>query len=177
MTKLLCTIITLLLLGFVTPKNIGPILVDKGVRLEIPYSYKPANKFLKTMQQANDKLIYLAVIPTGKNGKNMMFSVSKYVSEKTSIDTAFAGTVLFKPFEKGYKLLDYGIREVNGKKLRFKKSEMTFEGKKIINTMYYFMKNDTSDKLYEIKASFEPEQEEDADKIMETIALTFTFRS
>jgi hypothetical protein len=85
---------------------------------------------------------------------NTLFSVSAYDLKKiTTIDSAFSQAVNYRGMlgeipVSNYKLTDYGKERFNDKDFRYK---ISCTDDRIYNIMYYFMREDLSNVLYEIK--------------------------
>lgn len=136
---------------------------------------------LEAMKMINPTLTFIAVagLPFG----NTTFSVSVYdLHSETPIDSAFDNAVKHVPVypdevnNNNYRLVDHGIQRIEDKTLRYKISESISNDGKIFSLMYYFMKNDHSDILYEIKSVCSSEGEiETTREFLEMIALTAGF--
>lgn len=109
-------------------------------------------------------------------------SVSVYdLDEETFIDSAFIKIVKHIPTPPdnvpswNYRQIDYRIQKVDSLILRYKISCIDSTDYDI---MYYFMKNDKSDILFEMKATFySPYEIYSAKDFIERIALTVKFIS
>ena len=139
-----------------------------------PNSKESPEDFKALLQQMNDAIIYLAICDTGKT--NTLLSVAKYYAEeKMTIKEAYQLSVNTKPelnsdtIKSDYKLVDAKEYQIEGKTLRYKVSESFGETNSI---MFYFMKNDYSDELYEVKYTCKTEQLKAAMKVMEKVALS-----
>jgi hypothetical protein len=153
-----------------------------GFSFNIPkeYSVVTADE-LNEMREMNQTLAFVAIVsfPFG----NRAFSVSAYdLHEETSIDTAFARTVRHVPITADesrsgkYKVLGHGKWEFYGKTLRYKFSLNINQKDTLFNIMYYYMKNDFSDILYETKIIASSENEiETVTDFLDNIALTVMF--
>lgn len=136
---------------------------------------------LEAMKKINPTITFIGVarLPFG----NTTISVSAYdLHIETPIDSAFYNTVKHVPVypdevnNNNYRLLDHGIQRIEDKTLRYKISESISYNGKIYSLMYYFMKNDHSDILYEIKSICPSEDEiETTREFLEMIALTAGF--
>lgn len=105
-----------------------------------------------------------------------MFSVSKYVAEdEMSIEEAFMVSVEtianidIDSLTDNFKLIDYKEYKVQGKTLRYKISE---HYNRVNAIMYFFMKDNYSNELYEIKITTEKGELAKALSFMEGIALS-----
>ena len=131
----------------------------------------------KLLKQINPAIDFVAKVnfPFGIS----LFSVSTYdAGEKIHIDTAFIETVNFRAtLSEGtvdnYRLVDYGIRRFNKKVLRYKISCVEDSSYSI---MYYFMRDDYSRYLNEIKLTCSSQSNLKASQdFLEKIALTANF--
>ncbi len=143
---------------------------------ELPKDSKEFEGELKnSLIEMNSNILYLALCGT-KNSR-YWFSVSKYISEyKTSIEEAFIESVLTTTnldvndtLKDNYRLVDFKIYHIKEKTLRYKISEH-FD--KVYTLMYYFMKDDYSNELYEIKATADTNNLPEVLKFLEKVALS-----
>ena len=87
---------------------------------------------------------------------NTVLTVSVYdLGEITLIDSALARTIRYIPTEVDntvdrYKLVDYGVKRIDDKDLRYK---ISCVNDSLFNIMYYYMNGDSSRLLYEIKST------------------------
>lgn len=133
----------------------------------------------KNLRKINPTLNFIAIV--GLPFGNSLFSVSAFeIKEETPIDSAFMNTVKYDgniSSEKvvNYRLINYGIDNINNRDFRYKIS--CLDGS-IYNIMYYFMKDDCSNILYEIKLVCQSEDKlKSAQDFLENVALTVEFRS
>jgi hypothetical protein len=137
-----------------------------------------SKKELEDLRVIDPTITFIAVagLPFG----NTTFSVSVYdLHEVTPIDSAFIKTVRYvatTPNEAAagnYRLIDYGIQNIEGKFLRYK---ISCTDSTIYNIMYYFMKDDYSNLLYELK-SISPSEDNltGVKDFLEYVALTAKF--
>lgn len=132
------------------------IVIDGTLSLKIATPHQD-EKLTKALKDLNDKIMYVAIVNIAS--QKIPFAVSKYHSEEMiSIDSAFDQTVRFKAADHDvYKLVEAGTYKKDDKVLRYKISEITFDaGAKANSVMYYFMKGDASNDLYEIKLAATP---------------------
>ena len=142
---------------------------------ELPIESKELDEdFKNLMLQFNDKILYIAICDT--SGTKDLFTVSKYIAKnKMSIEEAFIESVETTTnlntdsLTDNFQLIDYRTYEVDGIKIRYKISKH-FD--KVYTIMYYFMKDDYSNELYEIKSSTNKNDLSKAKKFMETVALS-----
>ena len=127
--------------------------------------------------EVNSNLLIMVLIDLPQ--QSIVISVQKYVDRiKNSIDKAFEITVhskaLFNNQSVGkYKLIDYGVYNFEDKTLRFKVSSV---GDTMVNTMYYFMKDNYDYDLYELKISCSKKSQYEARKYLEKMALTVVIK-
>lgn len=127
--------------------------------------------------EVNPNLLIMALIDLPQ--QSTAISVQKYSDTiKNSIDKAFEITVNSKAsFNNqsvgGYKLIDYGVYKLGDKTLRFKVSCISDT---MVNTMYYFMKDNYDYDLYELKISCSKQSQHDAKIYLENIALTVAIK-
>ncbi|MGN6164482.1 MAG: hypothetical protein ACTHOF_08075 [Flavisolibacter sp.] len=151
------------------------IVIDGTLSLSLS-NYQQDERLTKALQDVNNKIVYVAIINTAP--KKIPFAVSKYHSEAVrSIDSAFDQTVRFKAADDDvYKLVEAGTYKKDDKVLRYKISEITFDGgAKTNSVMYYFMKEDASNDLYEIKLSGNPKNRKELKAVLEQVALSVSF--
>ena len=129
------------------------------------------------MLEVNPNLLIMALIDLPQ--ESTAISVHIYSDTiKNSIDKAFEISVNTKAsFNKqsvgDYKLIDYGVYKSGDKTLRFKVSCI---GDTMVNTMYYFMKDNYDYDLYELKISCSKQSQQDSKKYLETMALTVAIK-
>ncbi len=156
----------------------GKIKIDSSVSIVLPYRYDKDQSLLKALQQMNETVVYATILYTAKNEK-ILFTTSRYINEEAIlIDSAFNETVQHIPegMEEIYMLVDYGKYNKDGRALRFKQSKIRIaNGKEVFNIMYYFMKDDRSKEMYEIKISGSKDDSIRDKNILEKIALSLKF--
>lgn len=99
---------------------------------------------------------------TIKNSIEKAFEIS--VNTKASFNNQSVGD---------YKLIDYGVYKSGVKTLRYKVSCI---GDTMVNTMYYFMKDNYDYDLYELKISCSKKSQQDSKKYLEAMALTVAIK-
>lgn len=135
-------------------------------------------ELLDLMNEHNPFIQFIAICSIDSN-KGIAIAVSKYTNDsKVSIDEAYQLSVETVGgqnlgLEDAYKLIDHKVYQKNGKTLRYKISE-TFEG--INSIMFYFMKNDFSNELFEVKITAKSEDRKEALDYGEKIALSVGFK-
>ena len=179
MKKLLFIIPTLIILVSCTnniTENKNLIRIDSNqFEFELPKESKEVDDDLKNlMLELNNNILYLAICDT--NDSKYLFVVSKYIAKnKISIEEAFTQSVKTTTnlntdsLADNFQLIDYKTYEVNGITIRYKIS-MHFDN--IYTIMYYFMKDDYSTELYEIKTSTTKTDLSKALKFLEKVALS-----
>lgn len=133
---------------------------------------------LDSMRQKDPSLIFEALTGLPFTGSTIRLSVFSFPRE-IPVDSPFMEIVRYVPVPYdgdtlfSYRLIDYGSRSVDGKTLRYKISCVDSTDYYIL---YYFMKNDKSDTLYELKSTCYSENEiVRARDFLELIALSVRF--
>jgi hypothetical protein len=161
-------------------ENKNLIRIDNNqFEFELPDESKELDDdFKNIMLQQNNNILYLALCDTNKS--KYLFIVSKYIAnDKMSIEDAFDRSVKTTTnfnsdsLTDNFQLIDYKTYEVHGITIRYKIS-MHFD--KIYTIMYYFMKDDYSNELYEIKTSAYKNDLSKALKFLEQVALTVNIK-
>lgn len=149
-------IIVIVLMGFGTVQEKQRIKVNSEFSLILPTPNLEMEDLLASLKEINPNVIFLRSFRTLKN-KPILFAVSRYEnSERTKLDTVFfKQTVNIKASNLGeisnsYKLISYN-RYKKSNKLLYTKVSSPMEGQCCV--MYYFMKNNFSEVMYEIKLS------------------------
>lgn len=163
------------LLSFKTFQENRTIKIDGDLSLILPYNTIEVDELFSSINKSNPSIIFLRVIKPNKN-KQILFAVSRYEnSELMNLTTAFKEhTIDFKAenlgdLSKDYKLISYNQYKKNNK-LLFVKISNPVEG--ICCVMYYFMKDNFSNVMYELKISGKISDIEDLKKMSEKIALS-----
>ena len=153
---LLFSIIVIGLLSFNVNQENERIKVNSEFSLILPTLNLEMEDLLASLKEINPNVIFLRSFRTLKN-KPILFAVSKYKnSERIKLDTVFfKQTVNSKASIQGevsnsYKLISYN-RYMKSNKLLYTKVSSPMEGQCCV--MYYFMKNNFSEVMYEIKLS------------------------
>lgn len=151
------------------------IKVNKELSLILPTPNLEIEELLTSVKEINPNVIFLRSIGIQKS-KPILFAVSRYEdSKKVELDTVFYNeTIHFKVGNLGkttnnYKLISYS-RYKKGKKLLYSKVSSPMKGQ--CSLMYYFMKNNYDNVMYEIKLSGEITEIESMKTIAEKIALS-----
>lgn len=130
------------------------LIINSEFSLVLPKPNVNMAELLVSLKKVNPNVIFLSSIGKSKS-KPILFAVSRYEnSKKEKLDTAFykytvdvKATKLGKSSEK-YKLISYS-RYKKGGKLLYTKVSSPMEGQ--CSVMYYFMKNNYNNVMYEIK--------------------------
>lgn len=129
------------------------------------------------IQEINPNILIMALIELPQ--ESTAISVHKISdSIKHSIDDAFEISINTKASFNNqsvgdYKLIDYGVYKLGDKTLRFKVSCV---GDTMVNTIYYFMKDNYDYDLYELKISCSKQSQQDSKKYLENMAMTVAIR-
>jgi hypothetical protein len=152
----------------------GKVCTDNGrFCFRLPVEHEKEDTLLEHISEVNASLIYLAKLDYA--GSNQLLAVSKFVSEdKMSADSVFLITVnsiaSFGDTEvEGYSLIDHGTYQASGKTLRYKISNPIMD---VFCIMFYFMKDDPTTEMYEIKLTTTIDYVEECMVLSEQIALT-----
>ena len=159
--------------------NRNIISIDSNhFEFELPNDSKELEDLKKIMLELNGNILYLAVCDT--NDSKNLFMVSKYIApNKMSIEDAFAQSVEtttnfnIDSLKDNFELIDYKTYDVQGTTIRYKISKH-FD--KAYTIMYYFMKDDYSNELYEIKTSTTKEGLSKAKIFCEKVALSVSIK-
>lgn len=132
------------------------INITNEFSLVIHFNNQEIDGLFQQVKELNPNIIYLRAL-TLPGAKTTLFAVSKYEdATRTTLDSAFyEQTVHSKPsnlgeYGNGYKLLSYNRYKKNNTILYTKVSN-PMPGQCAV--MFYFMKNNNSNILYEIKIS------------------------
>lgn len=163
------------LFGFGTVQEKQRTKINSEFSLVLPTPNKEMKELFTAIKDVNPTVIFLRSFRTPKN-KPILFAVSKYEnSERIKLDTVFfKQTINFKSTIHGevsnsYKIISYN-RYMKSNKLLYTKVSSPIEGQCCV--MYYFMKNNFSQVMYEIKLSGRITEIEEMKTISEKIALS-----
>ena len=157
-------------------ENAKLISIDNNkFEFELPkYSRDITEEFKSTAYETNDIIIFTALCDT-INERNL-FLVSKYIEDyKWTIDEAFTVSVETSTNNNlgnlldNFQLVDYKTYELQGKTFRYKISK---HYNSVYSIMFYFMKNDYSNELYEIKMTADKKGLSRALYLTEKVALS-----
>ena len=172
---LLFSIIVIGLLSFNVNQENERIKVNGEFSLILPTPNLEMEELLTSLKEINQNVIFLRSIGKLKS-KPILFAVSRYEdSKKIKLDTVFyKQTVNFKANNLGktssnYKLISYS-RYKKGSTLLYTKVSSPMEGQ--CSVMYYFMKNNYDNVMYETKLTGGINEMESMKKIAEKIALS-----
>ena len=163
------------LFGFNKLLEVKRIKVNSEMSLILPIPNLEMDELLTSLKEINENIIFLRSIGKLKN-KPVLFAVSRYEdSIKIKLDTVFYNqTVNVKASNLGnatsnYKLISYS-KYKKGNKLLYTKVSSPMEGQ--CSVMYYFMRNEYNNVMYEIKLSGGISEIESIKTIAEKIALS-----
>jgi len=151
------------------------LIINSEFSLVLPKPNVNMAELLVTLKKVNPNVIFLSSIGKSKS-KPILFAVSRFEnSKKEKLDTAFykytvdvKATKLGKTAEN-YKLISYN-RYKKGSTILYTKISSPLEGQ--CSVMYYFMKNNYNNVMYEIKLTGGISEVKLLKTIAETIALS-----
>ena len=156
--KFLSTIIFFLVVvlsNFTRAQETVRIVVNNDLSLILPNPNLEMEDLFTSIKEINSNVIFLRSFVINK--KIILFAVSRYEdSKKTKLDTVFyKSTVNVKvsnlgDLSKNYKLISYN-KYSKANKLLYTKVSSPMEGQCCV--MFYFMKNNYDNVMYEIKLS------------------------
>lgn len=173
----ICLIIVLVieLFGFGTVQEKKRIKINSEFSLVLPTPNLEMKELFTAIKEVNPTVIFLRSFRTLKN-KPILFAVSKYEnSERIKLDTVFFKQTVNSiasiqgEVSNSYKLISYN-HYIKSNKLLYIKVSSPMEGQCCV--MYYFMKNNFSNVMYEIKLSGGNNEMEEMKTISEKIALS-----
>jgi hypothetical protein len=152
--------------------------INDDMSLVIPVYSGELEDLFTRITEVNPNVIFLRSLITLKN-KQILFSVSRYETTKSlSLSSAFyEQTANHHPtnlgdISKNHKVISF--REfIKENKTLYTKVSKPFEGQ--CNVMYFFMKDNFSNVMYEIKLSGSISEKELMESIAEKIALSVKF--
>lgn len=146
--------------------------INNDLTLVLPAHSEEQENLFSMLKKANPNVIFLRSVLTSKS-KKILFAVSRYEnSESEKLDNVFyEQTASYKDnnFGNNYKLISYG-KYKSGNKFLYEKVSSPMEGQCCV--MYYFMKNNFSNVMYEIKLSGKMNEMDEMKTIAEKIALS-----
>lgn len=171
-TTFYCSLLVFGLLGF---QNNPRIRVNKELSLVIHLPNGEQEELFSAITKVNPTVIFLRSVLISKN-KQILFAISKYENSKAvKLSSAFYElTANHNPtnlgdLSKEHKVISF--REYKkGNKTLYTKVSKPFEEHCVV--MYYFMKDNFSKVMYEIKLSGKLSEKEEMESIAEKIALS-----
>jgi hypothetical protein len=166
---------SLLVFGLFSFQNTPRIRVNEDLSLVIPLPNVELEELFSAITKVNPTVIFLRSLSTSKS-KPILFAVSRYENSKpVKLSSAFyEQTANHHPtnlgdISKNHKVISF--REyIKGNIILYSKVSKPFEGQ--CNVMYYFMKDNFSNVMYEIKLSGSISEKELMESIAEKIALS-----
>jgi hypothetical protein len=152
------------------------IKINEDFSLVIPLPNVEVEELFSAITKANPNVVFLRLFLTSKN-EEVLFAVSRYETTKAlSLRSAFyeqtanhKANNLGEDVSKKYKLISFREYKKSNRTL-YTKVSRPFEGH--CNVMYYFMKNNFSNVMYEIKLSGKFSEKEEMESLAEKIALS-----
>ncbi len=162
--------------SFTNVQEKSRIKINDDLSLVIPVYSCELEELFTRITVANPNVIFLRSLITLKNTQ-ILFAVSRYETTKAlSLSSAFyeqtanhKANNLGEDLSKNYKLISFREYKMANRTL-FSKVSRPFEGH--CNVMYYFMKNNFSNVMYEIKLSGKFSEKEEMESLAEKIALS-----
>lgn len=161
--------------SFTSVQDKQRIKINEDLSLVIPVHSEEQKNLFAQISAMNPNMLFLRSIITKKNSE-ILLAVSRYETTKAlSLSSAFyEQTANHKPnnlgdVSKNYKLISFRKYSKSNKTL-YTKVSRPFEGH--CNVMYYFMKNNFSNVMYEIKLSGKFSEKEEMESLAEKIALS-----
>lgn len=172
-TTISCVLISVIVFSsFKTKQENLLTRINNDLKLVLPAHSEEQENLFSMLKKANPNVIFLRSVLTSKN-KTILFAVSRYEnSESDKLDNVFfQQTVNYKDnnFGNNYKLISYK-KYKSGNKILYKKVSSPIEGQCCV--MYYFMKNNFSNVMFEIKLSGKMNEMNEMENIAEKIALS-----
>lgn len=202
---LLCTLILCSILYSCRHKESADyknyILFDNGrVGFVKPAGSYPDSNYLEVMKVVNQNIIFVLKLDS-INYPWQCISVAKYVTDTiTPMEIAFIEeTVKYPPARMDWKrrLADFGVYDKNGRRYRYKVSNVDYEGiqsvmkefyrngdslnlskperKVQFKIMYCFMKNDLDSVMYELTIATDTAMFRRSDSLLTSVAESFRF--
>jgi hypothetical protein len=172
---LLFSLIVIGLLSFNEYQENDRIKVNNELSLILPTPNLEMDRLLVSLKEINQNIIFLRSIGKLKS-KSVLFAVSRYEdSKKMKLDTVFyKQTINVKASNLGkttsnYNLISYSKYKKGGK-LLYTKVSSPVKGQCCV--MYYFMKNEYDNVMYEIKLAGGITEMESMKTSAEKIALS-----
>ena len=177
------------------------ILFDHGrVGFVKPAGSYPDSRYIEVMKVVNPNIIFVLKLDS-INYPWQFISVARYVTDTiTPMEIAFIEeTVKYSPARMGWKkrLADFGVYDKNGRRYRYKVSNVDNEGIQAVlkevyrngdslslfkpkhkfqfKMMYYFMKNDLDSVMYELTIGTDTAMFMRSDSLLTRVAESFGF--
>lgn len=166
---LICCILAVGFCGFTTPELKERTQVNKELSLTLPPQSKKIDELFAKIKKVNPTIIFFRTIST--QDQQFLFAVSHYKNaQPLQLAQAFkSATKINEPLSSTYKLISLQSYK-KGNTLLYRKISNPFKGQ--CSVMYYFMKNNYSTTLYEIKLSGPLKHIEKIKNMAEKIALS-----
>lgn len=172
-------IVFLLAFGIFSFSNVqekSRIKINDDLSLVIPVYSGELEELFVRITEANPNVIFLRSLITSKDNQ-ILFAVSRYETTKAlSLSSAFyeqtanhKANNLGEDLSNKYKLISFREYKKANRTL-YTKVSRPFEGH--CNVMYYFMKNNFSNVMYEIKLSGKFSEKEEMESLAKKIALS-----
>ncbi len=153
------------------------VVLNHEFSFALPFPYEVNSELLEVVHEVNPDVIGFYLLDI-KDMPNTPMTVSRYTaSEPMTLDDAFFNeTVGAEPdnldsLTQGYKLISFDQYNKAGKSL-YRKVSSPIEGRCCV--MYYFMKDNHSTSLYEVKVVGDMGEKERIMELAEEIALNVT---
>ena len=149
--------------------------VDDRFSLVLPEGATESKEFMDILKKANSDILFFRLL-NYKKDKQIIMSVSKYVNTTSAdINEAFYElTAVYEPSNQENLGLDYKLLSYNSymkeDKMLYTKVSSPFPSKCAV--MFYFMHNNFSNALYEIKLVGDIQDINTIKQIAETMALS-----
>jgi hypothetical protein len=166
---------SLLVFGHFSFQKTPRIKINEDLSLVIPLPNVELGELFSAITKVNPTVIFLRSLSNSKS-KPILFAVSRYENSKpVKLSSAFyEQTANHHPtnlgdISKNHQVISFREYIKRNKTLYYKVSK-PFEGQ--CNVMYYFMKDNFSKVMYEIKLSGKLSEKEEMESIAEKIALS-----
>lgn len=166
---------SLLIFGLFSFQNTPRIRVNEDLSLVIPLPNVELEELFSAITKVNPTVIFLRSVLTSKNNQ-ILFAVSRYENSRAvKLSNAFyEQTANHNPtnlgdISKDHKVISFKEYK-KGNTTLYTKVSKPFEGHCVV--MYYFMKDNFSKVMYEIKLSGKLSEKEEMESIAEKITLS-----
>ena len=168
---------TLFLVSGCNDSSQSRVVLNHEFSFTLPFPYEANSELFEVVHEVNPDVIGFYLLDL-KDMPNTPMTVTRFTaSEPMTLDDAFFNeTVGAEPdnldtLTQGYKLISFNQYNKAGKSLYLKVSS-PIEGK--CSVMYYFMKDNNSTSLYEVKVVGDMGEKERLMELAEEIALNVT---